>query len=223
MTAQFYDICQSDEQPSLTDLLRFELRSLYGRILQSRKPSLNSSTKNLLHLGCGSNEIKNWINADFFSSTRKLDWMLDLRYPLNCDDNVWDGVFTEHTLEHLYPDRVAALLKELYRTMKPGAWIRVAVPDLQKYISYYHQHEVAKEFSQFRTGCEAIRTLTQDSGHISVWDGHLLSNFLELAGFINVQEVTFMQGTDKLLLQDTESRAWETLYVEAQKSNHQDG
>jgi predicted SAM-dependent methyltransferase len=219
MTVNFYDICQPDYL-TLTALLKFELRSLYGRILQNRKPPLNRSSKNLLHLGCGGNEIQGWINADFFSFKRKLDWMLDLRYPLNCDDNVWDVVFTEHTLEHLYPDRVASLLKELYRTMKPGAWIRISVPDLQKYVSYYCHQEVDAEFAQFRTGCEAIRTLTQGSIHLSVWDSQLLKNFLESAEFINVQEVSFGKGTDRLSIQDMESRAWETLYMEAQKPNN---
>jgi predicted SAM-dependent methyltransferase len=222
MTVNFYDICRSGAHLTLTALLNFELRSLYGRTLQNRKPVLNRSGENLLHLGCGSNEIQGWINADFFSLKRKLDWMLDLRYPLNCDDNVWDGVFTEHTLEHLYPDQVASLLKELHRTMKPGAWIRISVPDLQKYVNYYCHKEVDVEFSQFRTGCEAIRTLTQDSIHLSVWDSQLLKKFLESAEFINVQKVSFGQGTDGLSIQDLESRAWESLYMEAQKSNNQD-
>ena len=63
--------------------------------------------------------------------------MLDLRYPLNCPDSVWDGVFTEHTIEHLYPNQVYHLLMELYRTMKDGTVIRITVSDLKKYIEFY--------------------------------------------------------------------------------------
>jgi len=143
--------------------------------------------------------------------------MLDLRFPLNCDDNVWDGVFSEHTLEHLYPDQVLQLLKELYRTIKPGAWLRISVPDLKKYVKYYCGEGVHELFNRWQTGCEAIRTLTQDYGHLSVWDSTLLAKFLKEAGFVNIQEVSFMQGTDKLLLMDQQDRAWESLYMEAQK------
>ncbi|PLZ90674.1 hypothetical protein CEN44_10295 [Fischerella muscicola CCMEE 5323] len=151
------------------------------------------------------------------TSAKNPDWMLDLRFPLNCDDNVWDGVFSEHTLEHLYPDQVLQLLKELYRTIKPGAWLRISVPDLKKYVKYYCGEEVHELFNRWQTGCEAIRTLTQDYGHLSVWDNTLLAKFFKEAGFINIQEVSFMQGTDKLLLMDQQDRAWESLYMEAQK------
>jgi predicted SAM-dependent methyltransferase len=218
-----YNICTTDYQLNSIGMFRFEITSLLGRIFFSRKPSFKKTDRNLLNLGCGTSKIKDWVNADFFILTKPQrqempDWMLDLRYPLNCDDNVWDGVFTEHTLEHIYPDRAIQLLKELNRTMKPGAWLRITVPDLRKYVNYYCGNESPEEFSaMFKTGSEAIRTLTQDFTHLSTWDSHLLEIFLEEAGFVNIKEVAFRKGTDESLLQDQQERAWETLYVEAQK------
>ena len=219
-----YSIDSTEYQPDLIGLLKFELRSLYGRTFLRPKPKLKTKGKNLLNLGCGSNKIEDWINADFFGSIKfwkKYDnnpeWMLDLRYPLNCDNNVWDGVFTEHTLEHLYPVQVLNLLKELNRTMKPGAWIRITVPDLKKFVSYYCAKEVHENFLRWSTGCESIRSLTQNYGHRSVWDSELLARFLQESGFINIKEVSFMQGREKLLLKDSKEREWETLYMEAQK------
>jgi predicted SAM-dependent methyltransferase len=218
MKIPFYDICDPRYRPTLIDSLKFEAKSLYGRTFMNSKPPLNKEGNNLLHLGCSNNKFENWINADFFNSSKTADWMLDLRYPLNCKDNVWDGVFTEHTIEHLYPDHVMNLLKELHRTMNTNAWIRITVPDLQKYINYYCGKEVDREFSKFRTGCEAIRTLTQDYIHLSTWDINLLTIFLEEAGFENIKEVSFMEGTNKILVKDKKERSWETLYVEAQKN-----
>jgi predicted SAM-dependent methyltransferase len=212
-------IYNKDYQVSLLGILYFEFKSLYGRLLLNSKLKLKSGERNLLNLGCGKTQFKNWVNADFFvvKNNNKPDWMLDLRFPLNCDDNVWDGVFTEHTIEHLYPDQALQLLQELYRTMKPGAWLRVTVPDLRKYVSYYCGQEVNEKFNQWETGCEAIRTLTQDYIHLSVWDSELLGNCLKSSGFVNIKEVSFNEGTDILLLKDKEERAWETLYMEAQK------
>lgn len=219
-----YSILHRNYQVKIKEVFDFEIKSLYGRLLLNSKPKLKDNTKNFLNLGSGRNKFDNWINADFFkglnflkTSRNRPDWMLDLRFPLNCDSNVWDGVFTEHTLEHLYPDQSLQLLKELNRTMKPGAWLRVTVPDLKKYVKFYCGEEVHEKFNKWQTGCEAIRTLTQDHGHLALWDNELLTRFLKEAGFINVKEVSFMQGSDTLLLKDQESRAWETLYMEAQK------
>ena len=213
-------------QVGLKGVFRFEFISLYGRFLLNSKPKLNLDGKNLLNLGCGESKFETWINADFFSvgfrtflkkNAVRPDWMLDLRFPLNCDNDVWDGVFTEHTLEHLYPDQALRLLQELYRTMKPGAWIRITVPDLKRYIAYYSGQKIHENFDSYETGCEAIRCLTQDYFHVSLWDSKFLEKCLNKLGFVNVKEVSFRQGTDPSLLKDKEERAWETLYMEAQK------
>jgi predicted SAM-dependent methyltransferase len=219
-----YNICNNQYQINTFGLLKFELQSLSGRLFFNNKPKIQKNGKNFLNLGCGITRFDGWINADFFPNLKfwknfhsRPEWMLDLRLPLNCDDNVWDGVFTEHTLEHLYPDQVLNLLKELNRTMKPGAWLRITVPDLKKYVSYYCGETVNEQFHMWQTGCEAIRTLTQDFIHLSVWDSKLMTDFLKESGFINIQEVSFMQGNDNYLLKDKQERAWETLYMEAQK------
>ncbi|OKH52140.1 hypothetical protein NIES2101_16025 [Calothrix sp. HK-06] len=218
------NILNTKYQVNLRNLIKFEIISLYGRIFLNRKPKTQNKDKNLLNLGCGSSKFEGWTNADYFKIFRptnrkrtKPDWMLDIRFPMNCKDNTWDGVFTEHTLEHLYPIQALNLLKELHRTMKPGAWLRITVPDLRKYMSYYNSEKVDEKFSKWQTGCEAIRALTQDWGHVSVWDNELLENFLIKTGFVNINEVSFAQGSDKTLLKDKEERTWETLYMEAQK------
>lgn len=218
-----YSIYSTKYQLNLKGLLRFEFISLCGRLIFHKKPILTTDN-NLLHLGCGSNKFDGWVNADFYSGIKfwkkyknRPDWMLDLRYPLNCNDNVWDGVFSEHTLEHLYPNQALSLLKELYRTMREGAWLRISVPDLAKYVDFYCDKQIDETFKLWPTGCEAIRSLTQNWIHLSVWDSKLLLRFLQEAGFMNVWEVGFREGTDSNLLKDNEDRLWESLYMEAQK------
>jgi len=204
---------------TLKGLLKFEAQSFLGRMLFNQKPRLKSKENNLLNLGCGPTRFKDFVNADFFTfrSSCRPDWMVDLRYPLNCDDNVWDGVFTEHTLEHLYPDQAYFLLQELHRTMKPGSCIRITVPDLSKYIDFYNGKPVDEKFYSWKTGCEGIRSLTQNYLHISLWDFNLIKSYLLTTGFINIQKLEFKQGRNPFLLMDSEDRSWETLYVEAQK------
>ena len=217
------DIFESGLEVSLKGLLDFELRSLVGRTFFNRRPALNEY-KNFLNLGCGPQliEDKFWVNADFFRSRSKIVkcnfWGLDLRYPLKCQDAVWDGIFTEHTLEHLYPREVRALLKELYRTMKSGAIIRIIVPNLKHYLEFSSQQKENPAFEKFNSQCEAIRRLTQDYFHHSLWDADLLISELERVGFVNAKEANYREGVMDELLKDQESRKWESLYVEARKS-----
>ncbi len=56
------------------------------------------------------------------------------------------------------------------------AWIRrISVPDLSKYVDYYNDKHVHELFKRWETSCEAIRSLTQNWGHVSVWHSKLLS------------------------------------------------
>lgn len=202
------------------DILRTELKSWLYRTFFNREPKLLSEGDNFLNLGCGANLRENFVNADFFVLRRwrtKLDWMLDARYPLNCRSDSFSGVFSEHMMEHLYPVEMLNLLKEIRRILKPGSWLRVAVPDLRKYVDYYNGVNVDERFHIWPTGCEAIRSLTQNYGHRSTWDADLLRRFMAEAGFANIKEVHYREGTDDCLCIESEARRWETLYMEAQK------
>jgi len=213
---------------NLKNFVLFELKSFLGRVFFGRKPALNG-INNYLNLGCGPNIAKDYVNADFFNNfqirkkdRRKLQWQLDLRFPLECDDNVFDGVFTEHTLEHLSPLEVRNLLKELHRVMKKNAVIRMTVPDLEKYVDFYigryDNIDVSGFKNMYETGCEAIRNTTQNYGHKSVWDFAELKLYLEGAGFEKIQKMSFGESADANLLLDSRERAWETLYVEGEKA-----
>jgi predicted SAM-dependent methyltransferase len=207
--------------------LDFELRSAVYRFLQLDSPRITADSP-ILNLGCGQAYVPGMVNADFFPATHQvwrtpsLEWHLDLRYPLNCPSDVFAGVFCEHTLEHLSPDHGKRLLRELLRIMQPGAFLRLTVPDLRKYVQFYligsgggNPHPRFQE--KFGSGVRAIHALTQNFGHVSVWDYNELAAVLEQSGFTSVREATFGDCADERLCHDREGRAWETLYVEAQK------
>jgi hypothetical protein len=95
--------------------------------------------------------------------------------------------------------------------------LRICVPDLSKYVDYYLGNPSAEGFIKWPTGAEAIRALTQNWGHRSVWDSELLALVLHQVGFVNVKEVGFGKGTDERLIKEDQERRWESLYMEAQK------
>lgn len=211
----------------LKGLALFELRSWLGRNFIKSNPKLKEE-KNYLNLGCGSNYVDGYINADFFyrfkfwkKDIRKLEWQLDLRYKLNCEDEIFDGIFTEHTLEHLYPDDAKRLLAELHRILKRDSIIRITVPDIEKYVKFYKKNYDEYDSNSFKekykTGCSAIRNITQNYFHFSTWDFEELKRYLEDVGFKDVVKKEFGITQDDRLNLDLKERSWETLYVEARK------
>lgn len=219
-------IFSKEYELSLVSYLNFEVKSFLGRVLKSRKPWKTRQEMRLLNLGCGVNKIPGFVNADFFvfrgPKNIRPDWMVDLRYPLPCPDNYWDGVFSEHTIEHLYPRYVIKLLKEILRTLKSGGWLRISVPDLKKYVNYYCGKEAHRNFERWETGAEALRSVSQNYHHRGLWDATLLSKCMTQCGFLQVSQVSFKKGSDIRLLVDSEEREWESLYMEGRKPEYEE-
>jgi hypothetical protein len=215
---------------TLKQTIIFEFIGWYGRCFRRKKSKINTLHKPLLlDLGCGSNFKEGWVHVDFFSAPnfkwfvnkskyRKPEIETDLRYPILCKNNSVDGIYCGHTIEHLYPDKAYQLINEIFRILKPNSWVRMNFPDLEKYIDFYLGKKSEREFLSFNTGCEAISMLTQNYGHHSCWDIHLISKVLSDIGFINIKKVKFgEEGSDLRLIKEEAVRKWETLVVEAQK------
>jgi len=168
--SKFYNI-------TLKKIIKNELLSYLGRLFSKKNVIPN---KKYLQLGCGESDVRdNYINCDiynldYFNPLKKKNiHYLDLRYPLPFKSNSFEEVFTEHTLEHLYPSEANNLLQEIFRVLKPGYITRIIVPDLKTYINYYNN----KNFflgRDFKTGCEAVWNITQNYDHRSLWDAEWL-------------------------------------------------
>lgn len=90
-----------------------------------------------LHLGCGIRYIDGWVNIDW-SDKYKVDYSIDLgTTPLPCEDGQADRVISSHLIEHLNRWEGMFHLKEIYRTMKPGAKFTLAFPCLRRIIDCY--------------------------------------------------------------------------------------
>lgn len=214
---------------SIKSRIRYEICSWIGRnFLKNRSRIPLNHKPALLDLGAGKNITENWIHADFFIIKNPLKKLfkksnnkprakveIDLRYPLLCPDNSIDGVYTCHTLEHLLPLDAIQLIKEIYRILKPGKWLRIIVPDIKIAIDYYLNKN---DNLDYNTGCEAIMGFTQNWGHISSWDEEFLSLILQKSGFHNTKKVKYAtEGSDKRLIKDPENKKKVSLVMEAQK------
>jgi len=208
---------------SPAQLIYYSLERWFGHtFLLKPPPSLAGPT--LLNLGCGPHIYQGWVNADDYGFKRRLrerrfrpNWMLDITRTWRCAGDYWDGIFTEHVLEHLSYSEVTHVLQECLRTLKPKAWIRISLPDLGIYASYYEKVAVPEGFGTFPQRALALSFLTQMHLHRSVWDKELLAALLREIGFADVAIVTFGQGTDASLIRDDPDKFPESLYVEARK------
>jgi predicted SAM-dependent methyltransferase len=207
---------------TLKKLILNELISFIGRIFKKK-----IKNKNLyLNIGCGENIINNYDNLDFYSISnffKKKIIMSDIRYPLPFYENSYLGVFCSHTIEHLDYAHAKQLLNEIKRILKPNGIVRIAVPDLEKYVEFYlnkkpfGEKQKFNEFYNFYNGCEAIWFLTNYNYHLSLWDKEMLINELKDSGFLNIRVCKFQSGLDVNLLKDIQVRDHESLYIEASK------
>jgi predicted SAM-dependent methyltransferase len=143
---------------------------------------------------------------------------VDLIKKLPFSSEVYEGVFCEHTLEHLPYNFALNCIKEVHRILKSEGVFRIDVPDLDLYLLNLVGTTKNNEFKKrFLTDAEAFNSLTQCWGHKSTWNFELLEEVLKFCGFKEVYKSSFKLGTNSELLVDQESRKWESLYVEAIK------
>jgi len=94
--------------------------------------------KKYLNLGCGLRFHPDWVNVDSDSSHPCVQ-VYDLRRGIPLANESFDVVYHSHILEHFQKYRAQAFMQDCYRVLKPGAIIRVAVPDLERIATLYLQ------------------------------------------------------------------------------------
>jgi len=66
---------------------------------------------------------------------------MDLTKPLPFTDDSLSAVFSAHVFEHLFPDEVERLAREITRVLAPGGVCRVVVPDMERIARLYDPAE----------------------------------------------------------------------------------
>ena len=102
----------------------------------SKENLINSTQPKLLNLGCGNRYHENWTNIDFISTNENI-LAHDLKLGVPFNDNSFHAVYHSHVLEHFPKTDAAKFMKECYRVLKPGGFIRIAVPNLEEIVRQY--------------------------------------------------------------------------------------
>lgn len=144
-----------------------------------------------LNFGCGATRYSGWIGIDC-SFAQTVDLTLDLRRKLPFPDASVDLCYSEHFLEHLYPDEGLRHLAEVSRVLKPDGRYRVALPDVMKFARRYLEGDedfFRRAFPWAQRPMEAFYCVANWGGeHRNILDLRELEYLGLRAGFAMVRE-----------------------------------
>ena len=159
-------------------------------------------------------------------------------------DNYYDGVYSEHFIEHLYKYQGINLFKELLRIMKPGGTVRTVWPsydfveylvgpeDLSEhpFVQFYYQRYCVQE--QFQPNPKANKNkrkqeqvalglLHQKGEHVYLWGRDEMIDTLKGLGYVNVTERKYNKSPIAAfngIENPSQIRAMHSTVIEASKS-----
>ena len=144
----------------------------------------------MLHLGSGKRNLTGFLNIDLDPAA---DLQHDLRRPLPFEDAAFEGIFSEHFIEHLTAADAGRFLRECLRVLKPGGRLRLATPDLDAVIAAYQGNWRDQPWiKQFGIGGLTNRACMlnlslREWGHQWVYNEEELRRQLLSAGFCGVR------------------------------------
>lgn len=173
-----------------------------------------------VNLGCGYRPTPGWVNVDIARGP-DVQVVWDLSRGLPFPDASCSAVFSEHVIEHIPKEVAAKLLGECRRVLQEGGVLRVSTPDAERFLRSYAGDGEFLSHPGFdepaETRLDRVNKMMREHGqHLWVYDEESLALTLRHAGFSRTVRQEFgrslhprMQGLD------TESRAFESLYLEA--------
>jgi predicted SAM-dependent methyltransferase len=107
-----------------------------------------------LHLGCGGENWRDWINIDNYDYDPKdtsrhgsnYDIKMDIR-ELEVKDSTVDKISLIHTIEHFVRWESVELFKHFFQKLKKGGTLHIEMPDLDKCIEWYLKGESAPQMN----------------------------------------------------------------------------
>jgi SAM-dependent methyltransferase len=161
---------------------------------------LAESTCPRLAIGVWKLPLEGWLNTDLNPVGPDV-LPLDVTKPFPFDSDVFDYVASEHMIEHVSLGAGRHMLAESLRVLKPGGRIRIATPDLQRYLQLFSPQltPVQREFVDWMVQTfmpdalpayptYVLNNLFYNFGHQAIYDFILLSAMVRDVGFEDVKE-----------------------------------
>jgi SAM-dependent methyltransferase len=142
-----------------------------------------------LQVGCGSNSLKGWLNADIVSG----DIYMNATKRMPFCDRTFDFIFCEHFIEHISLGESFQFLQECFRILKINGVIRITTPDLEKLIEiYFDTNKFASREDFIRINSDKVRISPCElfnryfgHDHKFIYNKEFIQSVLMKIGFVN--------------------------------------
>ena len=135
-----------------------------------------------LHLGCFHKKIHGFINVDIRGDINP-DLVDDVFKLENVENNSVDLIYCCHVLEHAKRQEAKDAMARWFEVLKPGATLRLSVPDLEAAFEHYICYKDLKTLECFLYGSQKH----DYDFHYTGWDFNSVENDLTEAGFSSVE------------------------------------
>jgi predicted SAM-dependent methyltransferase len=172
-----------------------------------------------LNWGCGNHTLPGWINADRWSLPG-VNLICDIHEGLPLEPESIDYAVSIHALPEIVYEKIGRVLGELRRVLKPGATLRLGLPDLDRNIEAYLKGDPG----HFLIPDEHAATLGGKLAMQLTWYGYCRTLFtydfaeelLLKAGFTSVARCGHLEtGTSHPEIVLFDNRERESLFIEA--------
>jgi predicted SAM-dependent methyltransferase len=148
----------------------------------------------------------------------------DARKGLPFDAGIVDLLFASHFLEHVSFQEGRRFLVECHRVMKPGAVLRLIVPDTALLVERFRDGRLG-EYDALSRGCAHAVSPSEKlwelllANHAATYDWKALETTLHAVGFDTVRRMSFREsGSPQMLWETLDMFPTLSLYVEAVKT-----
>jgi SAM-dependent methyltransferase len=187
---------------------------------------MQSHSVRKLQLGAGPNNLPDWLNTDIELENDQA--YLDVSQPFPLKEKSTNYIFSEHLIEHITYEQALTMLAECHRILVPGGKVRIATPNLHKFIQLF-QESKGDEIRQYvkrkvawhgwaetvDPECYILNHELRDWGHQFVYTPKLLRDSMERAGFRDIKEWNPGESDDPVLSGIERRAQWNTHDVNA--------
>lgn len=159
------------------------LKKRFFRLFHPPKFPKNADGKVLIHLGCGDQNDKRYINVDSIPFSH-VHFIHDVTRLGMFSDKFADLVYASHVLEHTPYEQLTETLGEWNRILKPCGILRLSVPDFEKILDIYKSENNSIEKIE---GALMGGQHYKQNFHMSVFNKDYLTKILILSGFKKIQ------------------------------------
>lgn len=174
-----------------------------------------------LHCGCGPHAAAGWLNADV-RPLPGVDLVGDIRDGLPLADASMDCAVAIHVLQDLPWGDIPGALAEVRRVLKPGAPLRLGLPDLDRAVDAYRRGDAGffqvPDADAPSIGAKLVTQLVWYGTARTPFTFDFARDMLVRAGYVGIARCAFHETTtaiDDIVSLDDRER--ESLFVEARR------